>query len=268
MACVRNGVVLDNLCFQYGMSGVTFHDSVGAIIRNCEVSYVGGMEIGDNGDDEVCGLSTSGDAILLGGTNNRAENNYVTNSFDYGVTVEGFSADESNPYRSGCEIVGNLLENCNGGILLVDWNALNNELDAPTITDITIDGNIVIGAASNTWSHASSRYNEKGEYVSGDWGSIALRMNPGCSGIVIKNNVFAFPYKKEPLICLNRYDGDMSWLTAKGNTFITEYGEILFSIYEHKTGGGYEGWKQLMDNKAKQNILMQLKDEAAKVTLK
>lgn len=268
MACVRNGVVLDNLCFRYGMSGVMFHDAVGATIRNCEVSYVGGMIIGDNGDDEVCGLSCSGDAILLGGTNNRAENNYITNTFDYGVTVEGFSSDGSNPYRSGCKIKGNLLENCNGGILLVDWNALNNGLDAPTITDITIDGNIVVGAASNTWAHAGSRYNEKGEYVSEDMGSIALRINPGCSGIVVKNNVFAFPYEKEPLICLDRYDGDMSWFTAKGNTFITEYGEILFSIWEHKTDGGCEGWRQCMDSKAKQNIRTLLKDKTAKVTLK
>lgn len=37
MACVRSGVVLDNLCFRYGMSGVTFHDSGGAILTEAAV---------------------------------------------------------------------------------------------------------------------------------------------------------------------------------------------------------------------------------------
>lgn len=268
MAYVRSGVILDNLCFRYGSSGLSFHDSVGAVIRNCEVSYVGGMEMGDNGDDEVFSLALSGDAILLGGTNNRAENNYVTNTFDYGVTVEGFSADESNPYRSGCKIVGNLLENCNGGILLVDWNALDNGLDAPTLTNISIDGNIVVGSSGNTWAHADQRCNEKGEYVSEDMGAIGLWMNPGCSGIVVKNNVFAFPYKKEPLIRLAYYDSDLSWLTAKNNTFIMEYGEILFSITEYKAGDGPESRSLRMDYKAKQNISKQFKDKTAKFTLK
>lgn len=276
MARVHSNVTLDNLCFCYGMSGIFVHDSENAIIRNCEVSYVGGMIISAGGGSDIsdrpeeCSLTCSGDAILLGGVNNVAENNYITNTFDYGVTVEAFSGDPESPYRSGCRVLGNLLETCNGGLLVVDWNAIINQKEAPVFTDITLSENVVAYSGCNQWAHYDQRFDENWNYTGDGYGDseLGLWINPGCKDIRVENNVFGFGYENEYQIALTYVDSDMSWLTAAGNTFLAEYGAKFISVNRYGSGTNEDSYLRFdVDGDFEKTVREQLKDNDCKLTL-
>ena len=276
LARVHSNVTIDNLCFRYGMSGLFFHDSENAVIRNCEVSYVGGMIIsagmGSAISDrpEEFSVICSGDAILLGGVNNVAENNYISNTFDYGVTVEAFSFDPQSPYRSGCKVKNNVLENCCGGLLVVDWNAIINKTNAPIFTDIALTDNIVAYSGCNKWAHYDQRFDENGNYIGDGYGTseLGLWINPGCKDIVVKNNVFGFGYENEYQIAITYVNSDTSWLEADGNTFLAENGSKFISVNNY---GNNESEDQYFradaDSDLEKTIQEQLKDSNCRITL-
>ncbi|MEG1883695.1 MAG: right-handed parallel beta-helix repeat-containing protein [Clostridia bacterium] len=276
MARVRNNVTLDNLSFRYGMSGIYVHDSENAVIRNCAVSYVGGMIISAGGGSDIsdrpeeCSLICSGDAILLGGVNNIAENNYISNTFDYGVTVEAFSGDPNSPYRSGCRVSGNLLESCSGGLLVVDWNAINNKKDAPVFTDITLSDNVVAYSGCSKWAHYDQRFDENWNYIGEGYGcsELDLWINPGCKDILVENNVFGFGYENEYRIALTYVDSDLSWLTAVGNTFLADYGAKFISVNNYGSDANEDQYLRFdADMNLEKTVQEQIKDASCKLTL-
>ncbi len=276
MARVLSHVTLDNLCFRYGMSGINVHDSENAVIRNCEVSYVGGMIISAGGGDPISdrpeefSLVCSGDAILLGGVNNVAENNYISNTFDYGVTVEAFSGDPNSPYRSGCRVIGNLLESCGGGLLVTDWYAINNKLNAPVFTDIALSDNIVAYSGCNLWSHYSQRFDENWNYIGDGYGNgeLSLWINPGCKDISVQNNTFGFGYKNEYQIALSYVDSDLSWLQADGNRFLAEPGAKMLSVNDYASNGNEDQYLRYdADDNLEKTLQEQMTDVNCKVTL-
>lgn len=259
LAGVKNDVILDNLCFRYGAAGINAHDSHNAIIRNCEIGWVGGIVMSDNGmlDEMTAGYSDqpeqlnimcTGDAIMLGGQGNQALNNYITNTFDFGITVEGFSANpeeaEEVARRRDCTVSGNLLEACNGGLLMVDWYAINHGLDAPTFVDICFDDNMVIDTGTNTWSHHDQRYDESGASLQTGMAALALIMNPGCENITVSNNLLAYSSEQNLIVSLGYYDEEvLSQLTLADNTYqqhpkadflaINAYGAGRYTVFPY-----------------------------------
>ncbi len=276
MARVHSNVTLDNLCFRYGMSGIMVHDSENAVIRSCEVSYVGGMIISAGGGSDISDrpeeftLTCSGDAILLGGINNVAENNYISNTFDYGVTVEAFSGDPDSPYRSGCRVSNNLLENCCGGLLITDWNAVINRITAPVFTDITLSKNIVAYCGCTKWAHHDQRFDEDGNFIGDGYccSELGLWINPGCRDIVVQDNVFGFGYENEYQVAITYIDSDKSWLTANGNTFLADYGAKLISVNNYGINGNEDQYLRYdADNDPGTAIAEQLNDANCKLSL-
>ena len=248
MAGVTDDVILDNLCFRYGAQGINAHDSHNAVIRGCEISWVGGMVMtstgvpdeflaGISGAPELINIMCTGDAIMLGGVGNRAENNYISNTFDYGVTVEGFSGDpgeaEIAARRRDCAVSDNLLERCNGGLLLVDWAALANALDAPTFVNIRFDRNLVADTGMNAWAHHDQRYDEQGNSQQTGVAALAMFVNHGCEDIQARDNVLAYTSKQNLLVSIARNDGDSDCLTLAGNTYLQALGYDLLAINEY-----------------------------------
>lgn len=273
LASLQNGAILDNLCFRFGSSGVIAHSSEGAIIRNCEIAWIGGMNMNPDGitdQPKRCTLMSNGDAIMIGGVNNSAIHNYISHTFDYGITVEALTGNPDEPYRSGCTASGNLLEKCNGGLLVVDWNAIHAARNAPIFTDITLEDNIVADTACCEWAHYDQRYDEDGNYLlEGEGcGALGLWINPGCKNIVVRDNVFAFTYQRENLIHIARFDGDMSWLLANGNTYLAKAGESFLSINDYSSTGDEARFpKYLFDGVAAKTVREQLGDDNGKTTL-
>ncbi len=274
LASVKSNAILDNLCFRFGSVGIMVHDSQNAIIRNCEIAWIGGMSM-DPGDitdqPENCNMMSTGDAIMLGGVNNSAVNNYITNTFDYGITVEAFSGNPDDPYRSGCIASQNVLEGCNGGFLIADWNAMHTVRNAPIFTNITFEDNIVVNTAFREWAHYDQRYDAQGKYLlDGEGcGALALWMNPGNENIVVRNNVFAYAYKGENLIRVARFDGDMSWLTMDGNTYLSLADGTLLSINDYSSTGGEPKFLKTLftEGGAAKAIREKLSDRNGKTTL-
>jgi len=276
MARVLSNVTLDNLCFRYGMSGLYVHDSENAVIRNCEVSFVGGMIISAGGGSAISdqpeefSLFRSGDAILLGGVNNVAENNYISNTFDYGVTVEAFSSDPDSPYRSGCRVMGNLLEACGGGLLVTDWFAINSRLNAPVFTDITLSDNIVAYGGCNRWAHYDQRFDTDWNYIGDGYGNseLSLWINPGCKDICVQNNTFGFGYENEYQIALSYVDSDHSWLKANGNRFLAAPGAKMLSVNDYGSNGNEDQYLRFdADENLERTMQEQMADAGCKVTL-
>ena len=273
LVSVQNGVLLDNLCMRFGSSGVIAHSSEGACIRSCEVSWIGGMCMNPGNitdEPEKCTLMCSGDAIMIGGVNNSAINNYNFNIFDYGITIEALTGDSNEPYRRGCTATDNLLEKCNGGLLVVDWNAMHAVRNAPVFSDLTLMGNIVADTACNEWAHYDQRYDDSGRYLleSEGCGALALWINPGCKNIAVRDNIFAFTYKGENLVRIARFDGDMSWLTADGNTFIANTGDNFISINDYDSSGTNDSYlKYMFTGLAAQTVQEQLQDSSCKISL-
>ncbi|MBF4691804.1 right-handed parallel beta-helix repeat-containing protein [Fusibacter ferrireducens] len=181
---VGENCLIDNLCFLYCQGGISV--SGNCTVQNCEVAWIGGSVAGYNGS----GLGTDtqavlrfGDGILCAkGSNNNVLNNYVHHMYDFGITAETGPWFENEEDRYAYETIfkGNLVENCSGGFLIGDWEALQSGLDHSVIfKNICIGDNTVLFSGYG-WSHQELDY---------DWGH-ASAVNNGNSAIT-----FAYPPK-------------------------------------------------------------------------
>lgn len=196
IASPADGVIFDNLAFYHSSVGVNAQQNRNVIVRNCDIRYGGGIvqayNLGwdENGNVAYASIVRCGDGIGIGGTNNRAENNFVSNYFDNGITVEEFwydGAESDNP-RKNITISGNLIEYCNGGIMVADWMVWQRpeREDFVSFQDIRIENNTCMYSGLNGWSRQEAF--ETGYSISG---ALCIFLNRGASGIItVKGNTF------------------------------------------------------------------------------
>lgn len=195
IASPADGVIFDNLAFYHSSVGVNAQQNRNVTVRNCDVRYGGGIvqayNLGwdENGNVTDASVVRCGDGIAIGGTNNRAENNFVSNYFDNGITVEEYwydGAESENP-RKDITISGNLIEYCNGGIMVADWMVWQqpDRDDFASFQNIRIENNTCMYSGLNGWSRQEAF--ETGYSLSG---SLYLFLNRGASGITVKGNTF------------------------------------------------------------------------------
>lgn len=225
LAAFMDGVTVDNLCFLYSSGGVQAQQHRNVTIRNCVISYGGGM-VSDYNTGETCSVVRCGDGIGLGGENNKAVNNYIAQFFDYGITAEEYSdtwtSGVSNNPRKNMTISGNVIEYCGGGILVCDWPAFMNHTDAPTFTNITIADNYILYTGMNGWAHQDD-YDVGKSSLS----SLVINLNPGCSGIKIKDNVLYKSWDIGQLVNHNYHASEADAASFSGNIYLQDNYGIL-----------------------------------------
>ncbi len=170
----------DNLSLRYGQCAFIYGKE-NMTVQNCEVCFQGGYYFNPLWADESEAGTGAGDGITIGGWNNKAINNYVHHTYDDGITIE---VPEGNKTHSNCIIEGNLIENCNGGILLVNW--YDNPENGISMADITINDNYVL-YSGDVWSHDV--------HYPGYFSSCSAFTNMGCyengvQNITVTDNVF------------------------------------------------------------------------------
>ena len=227
---LRDGATIDNLCIRYFLGGADAQHADNATVQNCVFLWGGGFMLDYQKSDTTITYSRAGDAIMIGGHSNRAVNNYVAHAFDWGITVEGYSAEDADweeKYCSDCVVSGNLVEDCSGGILMVDWNAWNTSLDQPMFTDMVIQDNYVMYSGGGGWAHGEDW--EAGEtYLS----ALGLYLNPGCADIVCQDNVFYETWSIGQLIRIGYFeDSDEPVITLSGNTYVQKNMGMLYQAF-------------------------------------
>lgn len=197
-----------------------------AVVQNCCISWVGGITLGY--EVQIDGVTfgrtgasilRTGDGIMCGGTNNMIKNNYITQTFDWGITVEEYAGTwtdgTSEVPRRDISISGNLMEYCAGGVLVADWYAWEYCVDGPTFTNITIEDNQILYSAMTGWAHLED-YSKGNTYLS----SLGLMLNPGVSGIRIHNNTFYFSSEISQLLNVGTFEMGEDVLSFDGNTYV------------------------------------------------
>lgn len=132
----------DNLSFRQGQCMLTYPNN-GVTVRNCEIAYMGGAVIGFDRD----GIPLlGGDGITLGGSHNLAEHNYMHHIYDNGGTIE--MCEDGLEY-SDITFADNLIENCNGGILMAKWFGATDM----ALRDIMLRDNLIL-SCGDVWSRS------------------------------------------------------------------------------------------------------------------
>lgn len=264
---LRDGATIDNLCICYFLGGADSQHSTDVTVRNCAFLWGGGFMLNYQQSSTAVSFSRSGDGIMIGGQRNTAEHNYIAHTFDWGITIEGYSdsPDETweEKYRYDCTVSNNLVEHCSGGILLASWDAWESALNAPMFTDITIRDNFVLYSGGDNWAHGEDL--ESGDtYLS----ALGLYLNPGCAGIQCSGNVLYDTWSIGPLVRIGYY-GDVSPVTLSGNTYAQKNMGKFFQLLVRQAleGGGHEEdfIQVLYDANAADGAVRQLGDASAEV---
>lgn len=203
----ENNTVYDNLSIRFGQCGFIYGKE-NVTVQNCEVCYQGGFYFNpfvDSHND--CGTG-AGDGVTIAGWNNKAINNYIHDVYDNGISIEYLT---ENPAYSDCVIDGNLIENCNGGILLVNW--FDTPAEGYYMTDIQVSNNYVL-RCGDVWSHdlhshgyaTSSAFTNCGAY------------NNEMKNITVSDNVFYL--SKGELIAFPVHGKYQSEIKYSGNTYV------------------------------------------------
>lgn len=141
-----NNTVYDNLSIRYGQCGFIY-GMENVTVQNCEVCYQGGFYFNPFWDNMYDKGTGAGDGVTIGGWNNKAINNYIHDVYDDGISIEYLT---ENPPYSNCLIEGNLIENCNGGILIVNW--FDNPEEGYYLKDTEIKDNYILNSG-DVWSN-------------------------------------------------------------------------------------------------------------------
>lgn len=250
--------VVDNLCIMYGnQCGIILRSN--SIAQNCEVAWVGGCIINFNGawlgTDATAAIRAGDGIVLTNGSDSSAINNYIHHTYDSAITDElGNWFNDNERFAQNMTIKGNLAENCSGGILICDWEALQSNAENRLLfKNILIEDNYLMYSGYG-WSHRTIEY---------DWGQVGEVNNGNCnfffgfpaksvSDIFVKNNVFYL--SKYALV--GGKDGASGQtqrykITFSGNTYVQntlgilaqyppldsyKYSKIyLFNLYAKKT---------------------------------
>jgi len=142
----ENNTVYDNLSIRSGQCGFIYGKE-NVTVQNCEVCYQGGFYFNPFWDNIYDKGTGAGDGITIGGWNNKAINNYIHDVYDDGISIEYLS---ENPPYSDCIIERNLIENCNGGILCVNW--FDDPVEGYYMRNITVHENYILHSG-NVWSN-------------------------------------------------------------------------------------------------------------------
>lgn len=228
LAHTADGVTLDNLSLRYGTAGVQMQGNANATVRNCCIYWVGGFTLGYeiNVDGETFNrtgatVSRSGDGIMSGGTNNTVKDNYIYQTFDWAITAEEYAGNfingQSEVPRDNIDISGNLIERCAGGIGIFDWYAWEYCVNAPTFTNLTIADNQILYSAMTGWAHLED-YDAGETYLA----ALAFALNPGVSGIKIRNNTFYQTSEISQMITAWTFDDRETAISFDGNTYVQQ----------------------------------------------
>lgn len=262
-----DGTIIDNICVRYFLGGVNAQDAKNVTVRNCVFLWGGGFMLSYQQSDTAVSFSRSGDGIMIGGHDNTAEHNYVAHTFDYGITIEGYSGSTDQSWeekcRDNCAISSNLLEYCGGGILIVDFNAWDTGLNEPMFTDMAVRDNYVLYSGGGNWNHGEDLA-AGGTFLS----ALGLYLNPGCSNIQCSGNVFYDTWSIGQLLQVGYY-GDNIPVTFSGNTYVQKnMGKFYRLLIRNVTAGGGVEEKQvteIYDGSAADDVIRQLGDESAVV---
>lgn len=150
---LQDGCTADNLCVLYvGTQGIMSANK-DSTIQNCETGWCGGAMLSDNGKElfapPAALVNVAGGGIGFGGKNNIANNNYVHDTFQEGMTLEKGTND---PQQNNV-ISGNLLERTRDSILIVHWDTDMNA--APYWTNVDISDNIAM-MSGFTWGNTQA----------------------------------------------------------------------------------------------------------------
>lgn len=144
---LQSGCTVDNLCIRYVGTGGISPGNSSCTIQNCEVGWSGGAMLSDNGheifDPNKDIVNDSGGGMNIGGQNNIIANNYIHDTYQEGITLEG---DYAGPQHNN-SIRRNLIERTYDGILVVHWNADENA--EPFWNDVDVSENIVVMSGFN-----------------------------------------------------------------------------------------------------------------------
>ena len=219
----ENNTVYDNLSIRFGQCGFIYGKE-NVTVQNCELCYQGGFYFNPFGESPSdCGTG-AGDALTIGGWNNKAINNYIHDVYDDGISIEYLTG---NPAYSDCIIDGNLIENCNGGILLVNW--FDTPEEGYYMKDIQITNNYVL-RCGDVWSHESHSH---GYATTSAFTNCAAYGNK-MKNITVSNNVFylskgeliAFPVRGE-------YQNEIIY---SGNTYVQYKNAYIGVNYDEDLG--------------------------------
>ena len=219
----ENNTVYDNLSIRFGQCGFIYGKE-NVTVQNCELCYQGGFYFNPFGESPSdCGTG-AGDALTIGGWNNKAINNYIHDVYDDGISIEYLTG---NPAYSDCIIDGNLIENCNGGILLVNW--FDTPEEGYYMKDIQITNNYVL-RCGDVWSHESHSHG----YATSSAFTNCAAYNNEMKNITVSNNVFylskgeliAFPVRGE-------YQNEIIY---SGNTYVQYENSYIGVTYDEDLG--------------------------------
>ncbi|MDD6572662.1 MAG: Ig-like domain-containing protein [Thermoflexaceae bacterium] len=221
-----NKTMIDNLCIYGGQTALcTYHSRADDVtFQNCEVAYQGGIAVFyDDGGMPVPG----GDGITLVGDRNVARNNYIHDTWDHGITWEVINAIES---FDGGEASGNLISNCEGGILMVGW--FHQDSETVRYKNLKISDNYVMYCGYG-WSYDAHPN-------TGPWEGSSAFTNGGnfnytrIENIVLENNIFYL--STGSLIAFPLRQGEKP--VMRGNTYV-QGGGLFAEVYDSKKKWAY-----------------------------
>ena len=207
------GVTIDNLCLKYAAHGIglgmsttmqynTRNFSKGApnIVQNCEIGWMAGS----TGRFSSEGFTDyTGDGMHIEGSNNTAINNYVYECQDCGIPIEvsctykqfGSDWNEMENIWENLTIKENLVEYCNAGIFVLNWEA--PEIPGHLLRNVVVDDNIVLYSG---YGHSGKRSRDLWSYydrtdMDGSWGYALSFFGPGYfpnanDGFYVRDNIF------------------------------------------------------------------------------
>ncbi|MBQ8506144.1 MAG: Ig-like domain-containing protein [Clostridia bacterium] len=269
-----DNIILDNLSFKHSATGIAVgtdergtEDNESVIVRNCEVSWSGGIRqtLGELVGNQY-NVITCGDGIAVFSSNAQIYNNYVHHLFDNGITIESFAAEiaDGEPLpaylrRKNNSIYGNLVEKCGGGIMVGDWTTYLKNKERPTYENIYVYDNLVANIGDG-WSHME------------DWdvgvntalASLLLEVNPGYKNINFTNNLLYKTRDISQLVSISAQGDYSAVLNFSGNTYVqNENGGI--GVLKLVMDKGYDSYRFTYSDYADLAIKYLLNDADANV---
>ena len=218
----RDYITIDSLDLRYGgVHGVRGTSNNDIIVRNCDISYMGGAESG--------GASLrygNGIEIYRSSENILFERNKIDNCYDAGITTQ--YQENEDPYTCSGSIRFNLISNCEYGYELFQRSI--NSIVGPLYIQ-----NNTFANSGHGWSHDQRPDEVQGHDIrlAGLTGTVV--------GVYIRNNIFYNSADE----CIYTYD-NLSQYTIDYNLYYPNgqpYGSILTTDYNTLAA-----WQTAIDN--------------------
>ena len=217
---IKSGVTIENIEMRYADYGIVGSSLKDVIVRNCEFYYLGGCRHSNIEETRF------GNAIEFWGSCSNAlvENNFISQMYDTGFTVQYASARTSDIIVKDVTVKNNTIEYCHWSMEYYITGSDSSGYKG-YITNLNIEGN-TFAYSGEGWSAAQRSTTGASHFQTFTWADFSK------SNITIKNNIFKGAADTMLYIGWKDYTPEFSgnhFTKYEGNTFI-QLGSKLYAF--------------------------------------